>query len=716
MPPILSRARQGWNAGRRSLAALTAAATLLLLGCREPAPAPPPRAEGWSLLLVTLDTLRADRLGSYGRPGAGTPHLDALAAAGVRFDQAQAAVPLTLPSHATMLTGLLPPRHGLRDNGEGALPGDVATLAGHLRSAGYRTGAFVGAFVLDHRYGLARGFERYDDEIPRVPGRLDAERPGSVVVDRALAWLAEPDPARRPFFAWVHLFDAHAPYAPPEPYATRFPGDPYQAEVALVDAQVGRLHAALRERRDGARTLIVVAGDHGESLGAHGELTHGLFLYQSTLRVPLLLVAPGVVPARAAAEPVGLADLAPTVAALLGVPLAVSVDGRDLSSALMAGAEPPRADLYAETRYPASFGWAPLAAIRRNGSKFVEAPRPELYDLAADPAELRDLRADRRREAADLAAALAALAQPERSAAPAAADAESRALLQSLGYAAPAAAPSGGPGRDPKDAVALFRGFEEAHRDQGAGRLELAATKLAPLVAADPRNPVFRAAYGRVLRDLGRLGEAVSLYREAAALAPRDPQVWYELATALQAAGQGDEARRALEQVLRHDPARPEARNALAVTLAGAGRLAEAREHLQAALAVDPGDPRAWNNLGNVLRGLGQPGEAATAYRRAVELDPAYPDPLNGMGALEVARQRPAEALPWFDRALALAPGRHEARLNRAIALELMGDRAAAAAGYRDFLARVEGNREYAGQRQVAARLLARLEAGSGAR
>src|SRR5688572_5452901 len=221
----------------------------------------------------------------------------------------------------------------------------------------------------------------------------------------------------------------------------------------------------------------------------------------------------------------------------------------------------------------------------------------------------------------------------------------------------------------------------------------------------------FRAAYGRVLRDLGRLGEAVPLYREAAALAPRDPQVWYELATALQAAGEGEEARRALEQVLRLDPARPEAHNALAVTLAESGRLAEAREHLQAAVAVDPGDARAWNNLGNVLRGLGRPGEAADAYRRAVELDPAYPDPLNGMGALEVARQRPAEALPWFDRALALAPGRHEARLNRGIALELMGERARAAQAYRDFLARTTGDPQFAAQRRAASHLLARLGA-----
>jgi len=339
----------------------------------------------------------------------------------------------------------------------------------------------------------------------------------------------------------------------------------------------------------------------------------------------------------------------------------------------------------------------------------------ELYDLAGDPRESHDLRADRRREAADLAQALAALdaklAKEQRAAAPASADAESRARLAALGYAAPAGAAQSGT-RHPKEAVDLFRAFEEAHAAEQRGDLATAAALLAPLVDKDPGNPVFRASYGRVLRDQGRVAEALPLYRQAAALSPADPQVWYELATALQQAGEGDEARAALEEALRHDPGRPQAHNALAVALANAGKLAEARDHLRAALAVDARDAQIWNNLGNVERGLGRADEAVAAYQRAIELDPRYPDPLNGMGALEVARQRPAAALPWFDRALALAPSQHEARLNRGIALELMGDRAGAAAAYHDFLAHAAGDRQYAAQRQAAAQLLARLGAG----
>ncbi|HXT50933.1 MAG TPA: sulfatase-like hydrolase/transferase [Thermoanaerobaculia bacterium] len=700
---------------------------LASLACRKPPPSPAAApAAGWNLLLVTLDTLRADRLGCYGRAGAETPALDALAARGLRFDQTQSAVPLTLPSHATILSGLLPPRHGLRDNGRGSLPQDVATLATRLGGAGYRTGAFVGAFVLDHRYGLARGFSTYDDEIPRRESALEAERPGAEVVDRALAWLAAAG-EKKPFFAWVHLYDAHAPYAPPEPFRSRHPGDAYGGEVAAVDAQVARLLDALAQRGEVARTIVVVAGDHGESLGEHGELTHGLLLYQGTLRVPLLIAAPSVLAPRVVREPVGLADVAPTVAALLGHPLpaaaeAPALDGRDLSAALLAGEEPPAADLYAESRYPATFGWSPLLALRRSALKYVTATTAqpagtaELYDLTIDAGEAHDLRADRRREAATLAQALVALdtrlTAQQRAAAPASADAESRARLAALGYAAPSTAPRAGT-RDPKSAVDLFRAFEAAHAAEQQGHTAEAAALLQPLVEKDPGNPVFRMSYARALRDLGRVAEALPFYRQAAALAPTDPQVWYELATTLQRAGRADEARAALEEALRHDPGKPQAHNALAVALANAGKLAEAREHLQTALAVDARDAQIWNNLGNVERGLGRADEAARAYERAIALDPRYPDPLNGMGALEVSRQRPAAALPWFDRAIALAPRQHEARLNRGIALELMGDRAGAVAAYRDFLSHAANDREYAAQRRVAQQLLARLGAES---
>ncbi|MEO8217881.1 MAG: sulfatase, partial [Acidobacteriota bacterium] len=256
-------------------------------------------AAGFNVVLITLDTMRADHIGAYGAASPATPNLDALARSGVRFDQAMSAVPLTLPSHATILSGLLPLHHGLRNNGAGSFPGDRDTLAAMFSRGGYRTGAFVGSFVLDHRFGLERGFEVYDDQIPRQPDTdhvmgVEAERPADAVVDRALSWLDGQDV--RPFFVWIHLYDAHAPYAAPEPFRSRYSDTPYDGEVAWVDSQVGRVFADLQKRGWTNRTIVVVVGDHGESLGEHGELTHGLLLYQPTLRVPMIWSAPALAP------------------------------------------------------------------------------------------------------------------------------------------------------------------------------------------------------------------------------------------------------------------------------------------------------------------------------------------------------------------------------------------------------------------------------------
>jgi arylsulfatase A-like enzyme/Tfp pilus assembly protein PilF len=726
MPMLPTGTRAARGASRLPLVALLSWVSVLVpvAGCGHRATSAP--ARGFNLLLITLDTVRADHLGAYGDADAETPALDRLAGEGVRFARAMTAAPLTLPAHATLLSGLLPPHHGLHGNGAGSFPAGAATLATDLEGEGYRTGAFVGAFVLDHRFGLARGFETYDDEIdrgdPASPGGLEAERPGRVVVDRALAWLGRDDP--RPFFAWVHLYDAHAPYEPPEPYRSRHAGHPYDGEIAEVDEQVERLLAFLAERGLAAQTVVAAVGDHGESLGEHGELTHGLLLYQGTLRVPLIVAAPGHLrPGGVVAAPVGGADLAPTLAGLLGRPLAPAaggppLDGRDLSAPLLRGEEPPAADLYAETEYPASFGWSPLYALRRGDAKYIAAPRPELYDLAADPGEADNLLASRRRQAGELAAELTAV-RASASAAPGATpalDDEARARLASLGYAAPrapaAAGADGGAARDPKDAVALFRGFEEAHWALGEGRADDARKRLEELVSADPGNPVFRATLARACRERGDLPRAIALYREAVAQAPADADGWYNLAVTLQQAGKVDDAVTALAAAIERDPKRPEAHNALGIAYAASGRLEDARRAFAEAVALDPRNARAYNNLGNALRDLGRRDEAEAAYRKAIELAPRYPDPLNGLGVLEVAGDRPAEALPLFDRALALDPQRHEVRLNRAIALELAGDRPAAIAACREFLSAAADDPEFTRQRRTARQLLAQLTQG----
>jgi arylsulfatase A-like enzyme/Flp pilus assembly protein TadD len=730
----------------RELAPLLAA--LALVACRGPAvprgnaanagstgnaAAPANLAAGGpaNLLLVTLDTVRADHLGAYGYPGAETPALDRLAREGVRFAAASSPVPLTLPAHSSLLSGLLPPHHGLRNNGAGSFPADRPTLATRLAAAGYRTGAFVGSFVLDHRFGLARGFATYDDEMERdVSGglALDAERRGDRVVDRALAWLGE---NRQPFFLWVHLYDAHAPYTPPAPYGDRHPGKPYDGEVAFADAQVGRLLAELERLHLTASTVVAVAADHGEALGEHGELTHGLLLYEPTLHVPLLLRAPGLA-ARVVATPVSLVDLAPTLAGLLRQPLtpetAPGLDGRDLSTALARGEEPPAADLYAETRYPTIFGWSPLSALRRRDRKFIQAPRPELYDLAHDPAEGTNLAAQPQRagETRGFADRLASLGASPKTATPAPlpADTEARARLESLGYASGPAVVSAkiaqpGGGADPKDRVALFRRYEEAATAVRAGRTGEALPALAELVTADPGNPVFRGKLAQGYRERGDLGRAIPLYKKAAESAPSDSEAWYNLGVTLTEAGQAAEAVRALSRALSLDPGRAEEHNALRIALLSAGRPAEAAREFEQAIAKDPGDARAFNNLGNLLRGDGRGGrldEAEAAYRRATSLAPRYAEAWNGLGTLMVDKNRPREALACFDRALTLSPRYHEVRLNRAIAYEMAGETRAAMAAYREFLAAAGTAPQYRTQRRAAEQLLARLsgrEAGS---
>lgn len=611
--------------------------------CRE-APSRP-----LNVLFITLDTFRADRVGS------GTPALSRLAAEGIRFDAADSPVPLTLPAHASLLSGLLPLHHGLRNNGIGAFPANRDTLATTFGRAGYRTGAFAGSFILDHRFGLDRGFDRYDDEIVRNvsdrSGTFEAERRGGEVVDRALAWLRQSD--ARPFFAWVHLYDVHAPYSPPSPYPQTYDG-----EVSYVDGQVARLLASV----DRERTLVVIVGDHGEALGEHGELTHGLLLYEPTLHVPMIMAVPSL-PPRVLRAAISTIDLAPTVASLAGVAFPQAVDGRDLSADLRAGRDPKAEAVYSETRYPATFGWSELASLRLSATKLIAAPSPEFYDLGHDPGETVNVLTTERRAYRDLATRLDQLRATSVASSPATVDAETRA-------------------------------------------------KLASLVRDDPSNHVFRETLARALRQGGDSRRAIALYRQAVALAPNDAGAWYNLAVALQENGErgnAGEAVFALSEAAKHDPGRPEIHNIRGAALAEHGELAEAEKEFRATLAGDPRNGRAYNNLGNVLRAMNRDAEGAEAYRKAIELAPRYADPLNGLGALLVADGRAGEAIPYFDAALEMAPDFYEAQLNRAIALQVAGDVDAAAAELQRLLTRLPPSHAYDAQRVVARTILGKL-------
>ena len=392
------------------------------------------------VVLVTFDTTRADAIGVYGATRSHTPTLNALAEQGVKFDVAVSPAPLTLVSHASMLTGLEPPRHGVRNNSTFQLASEVPTIAEQLQAEGIVSAAFVAAIVLDRQYGLARGFDVYDDTMSTADRAGQNERTADRVVDAALDWVGT---APDRFFLWVHLFDPHADYDPPPGFKAVFPSDPYAAEVAFTDSQLGRLLKGIEAAFPDGDTLFAVTSDHGESRGEHGEVTHSMTLYDATQRVPLVVSGPNWPSGHVVSTPVGALDLAPTFLAALGAPPLEDVDGVDLRPIATADPDLPLPDraIYMETiATQADFGWSPLLGLRTQQFKYVRAPRPELYDVLADPGELKDLAADP--EYAEVVARLDAeletrLQRTRPSATRIAPDEDTRAQLEALGYMTP---------------------------------------------------------------------------------------------------------------------------------------------------------------------------------------------------------------------------------------------------------------------------------------
>ena len=556
--------------------------SIVALGCARESEAPRASPGPRNLILITIDTLRADRVGSYGYTRARTPAFDALAARGTRFDRAFAPAPITLTSHASLMTGRYPPGHGARHNGMRTDSG-VPLLAETLGRHGFDTAAFIAAFPLDRRFGLDRGFKTYSDRMPRSGGRTANERPGAEVASEAIAWLnarrAGQGGASR-FFLWVHLFEPHAPYGASTD--SRPVGVRYDDEVADADRQVARIVEAAGPDRD--QTLFVVAADHGEAFGEHGEIAHSIFVYDTTLRVPLVMAGPGI-GARVVQTPVSLVDVAPTVVRLLGLG-AFDADGQDLGPALAGGGIPARA-LYAESFAPLlDFGWSPLRSVRDGGWKLIEAPRPELFQVAVDPAEERDLATAESGRVAALREKVgrysADTLEPKT-----AADPEAAARLQSLGYVGAGRA-DGSKRPDPKD------------------RLELAG-RIAQITSGELHGPPLETAIRRVLES-----------------DPQNPQMHLRLGFALQDSGRCPEA-------IRHFSAAIEARMpgadpylGLAACHVQARRVAAALRALNDAGRAEPGNPVVAANLGIVLSDNGRPAEAVPALQRALEVDPDF--------------------------------------------------------------------------------------------
>jgi arylsulfatase A-like enzyme len=581
--------------------------SLAMTACSTGAPSAKPQAR--NVLLVTIDTLRADHVGAYGYARARTPVLDALATGGVRFDRAYAAAPITLPSHATLLTGRYPPGHGARDNGL-HVSASVPTLATELHTRGFKTAAFVAAFPLDHQFGLNRGFDVYGDQLPRQPnGQLANERPASQVVNDAIAWLRQLAPSPQPppsFFLWVHVFEPHAPYG--DPSSQRPVLERYDEEIATADREIGRLIAALGAVR--ADTLIVAAGDHGEAFGEHGEYAHSIFVYDTTLRVPLVINGGGIAAGTTVDTPVTLADVAPTIARAFGWAMA-DVDGVDLAPAI-AGRPLDRREIYAESFAPfLEFGWSPLRAIRSGGRKYIAAPKPELYDLERDPREDQNLAASDRATASALAARVDRYA-PAQLPATKFIDASGLDRLRALGYSMPMHSHDPADARiDPKDR----RDVAAAIAQVVAGELSGDALErgLEAILRSDAGNSQvhLRLGYVKLAKNDCPAAEREFTYAIDGGLPGVD--AYLGLATCLGRRNDLAAAARALQFAKEREPDNPVVAANLGILQAAKGDLAGAIQSLTAALARDPDLHEARFNLALAYAKAGRGPEAAAA-------------------------------------------------------------------------------------------------------
>jgi len=634
-----------------AIAALLACLAALLPACGRGPSAPP------NILVVTLDTLRADRVGAYGYTAAQTPTLDALAARGARFTSATTTTPLTLSAHTSLFTGTWPTTHGVRDNTGFYVDDSVTTLAEVLKGRGYRTGGFVGAFVLDARWGIAQGFDHYFDEFDLSedvgPGLDAIQRRGAEVVDQATSWLGQT--STQPFFAWVHLYDPHTPYDAPTEFASRFPATrdgAYDAEIAYTDSQVGRLLAALTASGRLENTVVVVLADHGEQLGEHHEQSHGFFVYDASVQVPLVIAGPGVA-RRVVSDQVRIVDVMPTILDLAGVAPQPGVQGTSLTPAMRG--EKTSLLAFSESWYPRfHYGWSELQAVRDGRYKFILAPTRELYDVAADPGELKNLAATDSARADTMERALRALvAQTSRDSAPKApqaVDAATEQRLRALGYVGGGSAKNleERPRRDPKDTIGLYNLLQLAGSDSEAGRYDEAVAKVREALAADPEIIEAHSRLGNIQTKAGRHADAIQAYQRALALDPEHLLSTYNLALAYRAAGRLDEAIVGFERTQ----------------------------------SLDPRSGRAHFQLGDIYMQRGQPQQALEVLQRGLTLEVDRAPFLVKLGEAHLELQQVDAAEKALQEAVALRPDVPRGQYNLALVQEQRGNVGAARAAY----------------------------------
>lgn len=628
---------------------------------------PPVGGSRPNLVLLTLDTTRADHLGSAGWAYAATPNLDSLARRGVRFERCDTAAPITLPSHSTLLTGLLPPRHGVRDNGTFVLKGEVETLAERLRAEGYDTAAVVSAVVLARRHGLDQGFRVYDDDLGpgTSAGTVVEERPAEATTTAALSVLSGLKP---PYFLWVHYYDPHEEYRPPSRFAdaARGPQRLYDGEIAYMDDEIGRLLAALPPA-----TVVAAVGDHGEMLGEHGEMTHGLLPFAGARRVPFLIAGPGIPEGRVSPCLVRTADLAPTLLDLAGVSLPSGLDGESLLSAWSTSDRAACSRVsYSESFLPYyAYKWYPLRTLSDGRALFLQAPVPSLFQLDEDPAEEHDLAAKEPALAALWAArlerwlssageSLARATSPQSSL-----DAEQRRQLASLGYLAGSGAAGGAVAADlpdPRSRIGIAQALHTAVGRIQKGECPEVLRELERIVREDPHNFPALALAGQCLRDAGRHAEALELYRRAAAENPDSAVPVANIAGALAALGRKAEAETEFRHALALDPSEGDSAANLARLLAERGKASEAIAILDRTVAAGGASAQLFLERGRLRASSGRLEEGLVDFREAARRAPGDPHPLEQVARAQFQLGRLPEAASTYEALARLAPERSD--------------------------------------------------------
>ena len=608
-----------------------------------------------NVVVITIDTLRADHLGCYGYRQIHTPNIDALAADGARFERAYTPVPVTLPAHTVMFTGTYPMLSGMHDFSGNKLGENQVTLASVLKRNGYVTGAVIGSAVLDSRFGLNQGFDFYYDHFDfnrlQESNLKEMERPGDVVADLTLDWLSKN--ADKKFFLWMHLYDPHHPYTPPAPYSDEYKDHLYDGEIAFADAQVGRLLKFLKEKGLYDKTVIVLSGDHGESLGEHGEKTHGFFIYNATTHVPLIVRLPGSKGARVVGSVASLADEMPTILEALGVEIPSQVQGHSLLPEIRGEKAEHDRNVYEETFLPRlHFNWSELRAAENAKYHFIDAPRPELYDLASDPGELHNLFSEKKAVSEEMHAKLAALIRQysagKELAEKTGLDPTLMERLKSLGYAGfsggsdPTVSNRDLP--DPKDRIQTYELISDAISDSQQGKYAESIEKLNVALKTEPNSTSSHYLQGLNYYRSGRFAEAIEELQMTVRLSPDYALAYFNLGMAQGRAGQIDAAIATLTHTLQLDGTNFEAAYNLGVAYLQKKQLAPAADAFRQSVTINPDLARGHRALGETLMYEDKLDEAITALRRAVALAPQEPSFHESLAKALTAKGLTAEA------------------------------------------------------------------------